>query len=178
MAAAITGRDSTARYSTMCRPTAAWRAMAQGGPHQEAMAISLFDLDCSHFRSSLKADIAQYARHDANVPTRDSCIAANSGDFDRLYGAFDAQFDFTAQRAARSGVSAPILRAALCNLRAYEINRSHKMSRLNGGRMMASSEVLSTRIEDGVALVTLGSPTRAGPFFLLAKPGQPNPVSC
>src|SRR5258708_2896065 len=53
MAAAITVRDSTARYSTMCRPTAAWRAMAQGGPHQEAMAISLFDLDCSHFRSSL-----------------------------------------------------------------------------------------------------------------------------
>src|SRR6266849_426460 len=34
------------------------------------------------------------------------------------------------------------------------------MSRLNGGRMMASSEVLSTRVEDGVALVTLGSPTR------------------
>jgi len=39
--AAITGRDSTARYSTMRGPTAAWRAMAQGGPHQEAMAISL-----------------------------------------------------------------------------------------------------------------------------------------
>src|SRR5258708_36495905 len=34
------------------------------------------------------------------------------------------------------------------------------MSRLNGGRMMASSEVLSTRVEDGVALVTLGSQTR------------------
>jgi hypothetical protein len=47
MAAAITGRDSTARYSAMRGPTAAWRAMAQGGPHQEAMAISLFDLDCS-----------------------------------------------------------------------------------------------------------------------------------
>jgi hypothetical protein len=36
MPAAITGRDSTARYSA-----AAWRATAQGGPHQEAMAISL-----------------------------------------------------------------------------------------------------------------------------------------
>jgi hypothetical protein len=49
MAAAITGRDSTARYSAMRGPTAAWRAMAQGGPHQEAMAISLSlsDLDCS-----------------------------------------------------------------------------------------------------------------------------------
>jgi hypothetical protein len=41
MPAAITGRDSTARYSAMHGPTAAWRAMAQGGPHQEAMAISL-----------------------------------------------------------------------------------------------------------------------------------------
>ena len=39
--AAITGRDSTAWYSAMRGPTAAWRAMAQGGPHQEAMAISL-----------------------------------------------------------------------------------------------------------------------------------------
>jgi hypothetical protein len=39
--AAITGRDSTARYSAMRGPTAAWRAMAQGGPHQEAMALSL-----------------------------------------------------------------------------------------------------------------------------------------
>ena len=39
--AAITGRDSTARYSAMRGLTAAWRAMAQGGPHQEAMAISL-----------------------------------------------------------------------------------------------------------------------------------------
>jgi hypothetical protein len=47
MPAAITGRDSTARYSAMCGPTAAWRAIAQGGPHQEAMAISLSDLDCS-----------------------------------------------------------------------------------------------------------------------------------
>jgi len=47
MAAAITGRDSTARYSAMRGPTAAWRTMAQGGPHQEAMAISLSDLDCS-----------------------------------------------------------------------------------------------------------------------------------
>jgi hypothetical protein len=47
MPAAITGRDSTARYSAMRGPTAAWRAMAQGGPHQEAMAISLSDLDCS-----------------------------------------------------------------------------------------------------------------------------------
>ena len=47
MAAAITGRDSTVRYSAMRGPTAAWRAMAQGGPHQEAMAISLSDLDCS-----------------------------------------------------------------------------------------------------------------------------------
>jgi hypothetical protein len=36
MPAAITGRDSTARYSAMRGPTAAWR-----GPHQEAMAISL-----------------------------------------------------------------------------------------------------------------------------------------
>ena len=41
MPAAIAGRDSTARYSAMRGPTAAWRAMAQGGPHQEAMAISL-----------------------------------------------------------------------------------------------------------------------------------------
>src|SRR5258708_4050183 len=41
MAAAITGRDSTARYSAMRGPTAAWRATAQGGPHREAMAISL-----------------------------------------------------------------------------------------------------------------------------------------
>jgi hypothetical protein len=41
MPAAITGRDSTARYSAMRGPTAAWRAIAQGGPHQEAMAISL-----------------------------------------------------------------------------------------------------------------------------------------
>ena len=47
MPAAITGRDSTARYSAMRGPTAAWRAMAQGGPHQEAMAISLSYLDCS-----------------------------------------------------------------------------------------------------------------------------------
>src|SRR4029077_13026887 len=47
MPAVITGRDSTARYSAMRGPTAAWRAMAQGGPHQEAMAISLSDLDCS-----------------------------------------------------------------------------------------------------------------------------------
>src|SRR6476661_7689767 len=46
-AAIITGRDSTARYSAMRGPTAAWRAVAQGGPHQEAMAISLSDLDCS-----------------------------------------------------------------------------------------------------------------------------------
>jgi hypothetical protein len=44
MPAAITGRDSTARYSAMRGPTAAWRAMAQGGPHQEAMAMSLSDL--------------------------------------------------------------------------------------------------------------------------------------
>ena len=41
MPAAITGRDSTARYSAMRGPTAAWRAVAQGGPHQEAMAIPL-----------------------------------------------------------------------------------------------------------------------------------------
>ena len=41
MPAAITGRDSTARYSAVRGPTAAWRAVAQGGPHQEAMAISL-----------------------------------------------------------------------------------------------------------------------------------------
>jgi hypothetical protein len=47
MPAVITGRDSTARYSAMRGPTAAWRAMAQGGPHQEAMAISLSDLDYS-----------------------------------------------------------------------------------------------------------------------------------
>jgi hypothetical protein len=39
--AAITGRDSTARLRAMRGPTAAWRAMAQGGPHQEVMAISL-----------------------------------------------------------------------------------------------------------------------------------------
>jgi hypothetical protein len=40
MPAAITGRDSTARYSAMRGPTAACRAMTQGGPHQEAIAIS------------------------------------------------------------------------------------------------------------------------------------------
>ena len=45
--AATTGRDSTARYSAVRGPTAAWRALAQGGPHQEAMAIPLSDLDCS-----------------------------------------------------------------------------------------------------------------------------------
>jgi hypothetical protein len=38
--AAIPGRDSTARYSAMRGPTAVWRAMAQGGPHEEAMALS------------------------------------------------------------------------------------------------------------------------------------------
>jgi hypothetical protein len=37
--AAITGRDLTARYSAVRDPTAAWRALAQGGPHQKAMAI-------------------------------------------------------------------------------------------------------------------------------------------
>ena len=47
MPATITGRDSTARYSAMRGHSAAWRAMAQGGPHQEAMALSLSDLDCS-----------------------------------------------------------------------------------------------------------------------------------
>jgi hypothetical protein len=47
MAATITGRDSTARYSAMRGPTAAWRVMAQGEPDQEAVAISLSDLDCS-----------------------------------------------------------------------------------------------------------------------------------
>jgi hypothetical protein len=41
MPAAITGRDSTARYSAMRGPTAARRAIAQGEPHQQAMAISL-----------------------------------------------------------------------------------------------------------------------------------------
>src|SRR5712664_4243602 len=41
MPAAITGRDSTARCSAVRGPTAAWRAVAQGGPHQEAMASSL-----------------------------------------------------------------------------------------------------------------------------------------
>jgi hypothetical protein len=46
MATAITGRDSTARYSAMRGPMAARRVMAQGGPHQEAMASSLSDLDC------------------------------------------------------------------------------------------------------------------------------------
>jgi hypothetical protein len=44
MPAAITGRDSTAQYSAMRGPTAACRAVAQSGPHQEAMAISLCDL--------------------------------------------------------------------------------------------------------------------------------------
>src|SRR4051794_1628384 len=52
MPAAIAGRDSTARYSAMRGPTAAWRAMAQGGPHQEAMAISL-SLSLSLSRSRL-----------------------------------------------------------------------------------------------------------------------------
>jgi hypothetical protein len=47
MPAAITGRDATARYSAVRGPTAVWRAMAQGGPHQEAMAISFSDLDYS-----------------------------------------------------------------------------------------------------------------------------------
>jgi len=35
------------RGTAMRGPAAAWRAVAQGGPHQEAMAISLSDLDCS-----------------------------------------------------------------------------------------------------------------------------------
>jgi hypothetical protein len=39
MPAAITGRDSAARYSAMRGFTAAWRAVA--GSHQEAMTISL-----------------------------------------------------------------------------------------------------------------------------------------
>lgn len=47
MPAAITGRDSTVRYSAMRGPTAAWRGMAQGKPQKKAMAISLSDLDCS-----------------------------------------------------------------------------------------------------------------------------------
>jgi hypothetical protein len=47
MPAAITGRDSTARYTAMRGPTAAWRAMAQGGPHQEAMAITLSPITLS-----------------------------------------------------------------------------------------------------------------------------------
>jgi hypothetical protein len=58
MPAAITGRDSTARYSAMSGLTAAWRAMAQGGPHQEAMAISLPDLDCS-----LQMSCCESSRH-------------------------------------------------------------------------------------------------------------------
>jgi hypothetical protein len=41
MPAAITRRDSTAQYSAVRGLTAAWRAVAQGGPHQEAVAISL-----------------------------------------------------------------------------------------------------------------------------------------
>ena len=41
MPAAFTGRDSTAQYSAVRGLTAAWRAVAQGGPHQEAMALSL-----------------------------------------------------------------------------------------------------------------------------------------
>jgi hypothetical protein len=41
MPAVMIGRDSTAPYSAMRGLTAAWRAIAQGGPHQEAMAISL-----------------------------------------------------------------------------------------------------------------------------------------
>jgi methyl-accepting chemotaxis protein len=52
---------------------------------------------------ALITDIAQCGRHVRKVPTRDSCIAANSGDFDRLCDAFDAQFDFAAQRAAAQG---------------------------------------------------------------------------
>ena len=47
MPAVITGRDSTTRHSAMRGSTAAWRAVAQGGPHQEAMAIPLSGLDCS-----------------------------------------------------------------------------------------------------------------------------------
>src|SRR5260370_38157459 len=41
MPAAITGRDSTARYSALPGPTAPWRALAQGEPHQHAVATSL-----------------------------------------------------------------------------------------------------------------------------------------
>jgi len=40
MPAANTGRDSAARYSAMRGPTAAWRAMAQGGIYQEAVRSS------------------------------------------------------------------------------------------------------------------------------------------
>ena len=47
MPAVITVRDSTTRHSAMRGSTAAWRAVAQGGPHQEAMAIPLSGLDCS-----------------------------------------------------------------------------------------------------------------------------------
>ena len=46
MPAAITGRDSTVRYSAMRGPTAAWRAMAQGGLIRKRWR-SLSDLDCS-----------------------------------------------------------------------------------------------------------------------------------
>jgi hypothetical protein len=44
--------------------------------------------------------------------------------------------------------SAPILCANLCNRQEYDIKTS---PRSNGGRMMASSEVLTARVEDGVA---------------------------
>ena len=57
MRAAITGRDSTARYSAMRAPHG--RVARYGAPYQEAMAISLSDLDCSHFRSSLITGYSQ-----------------------------------------------------------------------------------------------------------------------
>jgi hypothetical protein len=46
MPAAITGRDSTARYSAMRGPTAAWRAMRKADLIRKRWR-SLSDLDCS-----------------------------------------------------------------------------------------------------------------------------------
>jgi hypothetical protein len=54
MPAVITGRDSTARYSAMRGPKAAWRSMAQDGPHREAIAIlSPISTVPSHFISHI-----------------------------------------------------------------------------------------------------------------------------
>ena len=84
MPTAITRRDSTAWYSAVRGPAAAWCAVAQGGPHQEAMAISLSDLDCSLQMTDGNAESprdgsargqAEHVASDDEIPNRRSCGA-------------------------------------------------------------------------------------------------------